>query len=236
MDNLPSSYPEEQKPREPGAAQECEMLYDYPPHAAGFPQPNYPPAQQFYSAPTEVNAPMPAYTDGYTGMRQPGANYLDYAATQQLDQHTQARRPFYTWAWKSWNSLWIVLTSLALTLLLAAGVFYYFLQVRSTPDKTLQSYCSAVKKDDAQALYNTYSSAAQNQTDAAHLQQGLRLIEFFSGGIEDCTVDSSSIHESDPEATARVTFVLYNGRMSSALIYLINEHGQWKVQNNAIVP
>lgn len=245
MNNLPSPYPEEQQQHESVPAQECEMLYDYPPHVAGFPQPDYPSMQQPYSSPTEMDGYLPAYTDGYIGYagvqpsyangQQPGANYINYAETQQLG-YEQARRPFYTWAWKSWKSLWIVLTGLALLLLLTAGIAYAYFQVHSTPEKTLQDYCTAVKKEDGQALYNTYSSSAQNQTDAAHLQQGLRLIEFISGGIEDCTVDPSNIHETDPEATARVTFVLYNGRLSSVLLYLINEHGQWKVQNNAVVP
>lgn len=245
MNNPSSPYPEEQYQREPGQAQECEMLYDYPPHAEGFPQQDYPPVQQPYLSSPEAEEHGLEYADGYTGYagvqpgythgQQPGANYINYAETQQLG-HAQARRPFYTWAWKSWKSLWIALTGLALLLLLSVGIAYAYFQVRSTPEKTLQDYCSAVKKEDGQALYNTYSSSAQNQTDAAHLQQGLRLIEFISGGIEDCTVDPNNIHETDPEATARVTFVLYNGRLSSVLLYLINEHGQWKVQNNAVVP
>src|SRR5437879_1937107 len=172
MNNLPSPYPEEQDQRESGQAQECEMLYDYPPHAADFPQPDYPPMQQPYSSPTEMDGHLPAYADGYScyaGVQpgyahgqQPGANYINYAETQQLE-HQQARRPFYTWAWKSWKSLWVALTGLALLLLLTASIAYAYFQVHSTPEKTLQDYCSAVKKEDGQALYNTYSSSAQNQ-------------------------------------------------------------------------
>ncbi|HEY0752914.1 MAG TPA: hypothetical protein VGD98_02965 [Ktedonobacteraceae bacterium] len=232
MDNPSSPYPDEQHARQPGQAQECEMLYDYP-HTADFPQADdYQPTQQLHVAPTEVDARQAGYADRLQ------TSYLNHADTQQAGYagYTNTRRPFFAWAWKSWNSLWIVLTALALILLVAAGGFYYYLQVQSTPAKTLQTYCSAVKNDDGQALYNTYSNEAQSQTDQVHLQQALRLIEFFSGGIEDCTVDVGSIHETDPEATARVTFLLYNGRLSSTLLHLINEHGYWRIQNNTIVP
>lgn len=215
MDNPPSPYPDE---RQPGQAQESEMCYGYP-HAAGFPQPGYPPT-------LPMDAEMQA---GYAEMQQPGyAGYTDYAYTQQ---------PGYnTWARRSWNGLWIALTTLALLLLVTSGWFYYYFLVRSTPQKTLRAYCSAIKNDDGQALYNTYSSEAQTQTDAPHLQQGLRLIEFLSGGIENCSIDNGSVQENDPQATASVTFTLYNGSMNSTTLHLIEENGQWRVENNAILP
>jgi hypothetical protein len=134
------------------------------------------------------------------------------------------------------SGLWIALTALALLLLVAGGGIYYYFQVRSTPEKTLQAYCDAIKNDDGQALYNTYSNAAQSQTDAVHLQQGLRLIEFFSGGIEDCSVDSHSIRENDSRATADVTLTLSDGHISSVRLHLLDENGQWKVENNHILP
>lgn len=220
MDNPPSPYPDEHQPGQSGQAQESEMLYGYP-HAAGFPQPGYPPTQPMYP-------PSQAGYTGYAGT-QP-ASYADYT------NYMGAQQPGYPLLRRSWNSLWIALTALALLLLLIGGSLYYYFLVRSTPQKTLQAYCSAIKSEDGQALYNTYSSEAQTQTDAPHLQQGLRLIEFLSGGIEDCTVDRNSIHENDPQATASVTFTLYNGRVNSAILNLIEENGQWKVENNAILP
>lgn len=218
MDNPPSPYSDAHQSGQTGQAQESEMLYDYP-HVADFPQPNYPPTQPMY---------MPTQP-GYPAVGQPDyAAYGGYADAQQAGYYPSARR--------NWNTLWIILTSLALLLLIAAGSLYYYFQVRSTPARTLQAYCSAIKDDDGQALYNTYSSEAQALTDAPHLQQGLRLIEFLSGGIEDCDVDSASIRENDPQATARVTFTLANGRVNSTFLRLIKEHGQWKVENNATFP
>ncbi len=215
MNNPPSPYPDAHLPESASQGQESATVYAGYPHAAGFPQPGYPPTQP-------MNAQAQA---GYMDMQQPG--YPSYAGTQQGG---------YTLAGKNWNLLWIALTALALLLLVAGGSLYYYLQIRSTPGKTLQAYCSAIKDNDSQALYNTYSSESQAQTDTAHLQQGLRLIEFLSGGIADCTVDNGSVHENDPLATASVTFTLANGHMSSTRLHLIDENGQWKIESNAIVP
>jgi hypothetical protein len=208
MNIPPSPYPEANRPEQTNQSQEFEEIYGYP-HAAGFPQPDYPPTQ------TQISYPDV----------QPG--YIAYADTQQ---------PGAGLVKKSWNTLWIALTTLALLLLVAGGSLYYYLQIRSTPGKTLQNYCNAIKSDDGQALYNTYSSEAQAQTDAAHLQQGLRLVEFLSGGIEDCLVDKSSLEENDPQASGRITFILDSGRMNSTVLHLIDENGQWKVESNAVLP
>lgn len=233
MDKPPSPYPGGWGSAQPGQAQESEMIYGYSaqpglvpepeaiyeyPHPASFPEPDYAPGQ-------------PLYSQGYTGV-------ADYANVQQPDytSYAGAQRPVYSFMKKSWNTLWIALTTLALLVLLAIGSLYYYFLVRSTPERTLQTYCSAVKSQDGHTLYTLYSKGAQTLTDEAHLQQGLRLIEFISGGIEDCSIDNNSIHENDPQATARVTFTLYNGRITGALIHLINENGQWRIETNAILP
>jgi hypothetical protein len=232
MDKPPSPYSDAWRSEQPAQGQESEMIYGYPeqpvqglepeiaysyPYPTGFSQPNYPPYAQGYA--------------GYTG-------YTDDTPLQQADyaNYADAQQPVYLLARKGWNTLWIGLTALALLVLLAGGSLYYYLLTRSTPEKTLHTYCNAIKNEDGHTLYNTYSKDAQTQTDEAHLQQGMRLIEFLSGGIEDCSIDSNSIHENDPQATARVTFTLYNGRLTGTILHLINENGQWKIENNAIFP
>ena len=226
MNNPPSPYPGAE-PGQEDQTQESQMLYSYPeqedqmqgagvpygyPHAAGFPQPGYPPTQ-----PIDAQA-----QPGYAGLQQAG--------------FIEPQFPSYARWGKSWNGLWIALTVFVLFLLVAGGSLYYYLQIRSTPEKTLQNYCNAIKSDDAQALYNTYSSEARDQIDEAHLQRGLRVIDFFSGGIEDCSVDTASVRENDPHASADVTFTLANGDVNSARLHLIDENGAWKVENNAILP
>lgn len=191
-------------------AQPDEQAAGYP-HAAGFPQPDFPPTQPVYPS------ALPDY---------PPTIYAPVQPAYPVAQESKKNR----------NALWIALTSIALLLLLSGGGAYYFLQIRSTPEKTLQTYCSAIKNEDGQALYDTYSSEARSQTDGARLQQGLRLIEFLSGGIEDCSVDGNSVREDGTLAEGRVTFTLDSGHASSATIHLIEENGQWRVENNALFP
>lgn len=198
----------------------------YPP--SPYPDQN-PPEQPGHSY--AENIPRQGYqpTQPIYSPEQPG-----YAPT--LYAQAQPGYPPITVPGNRHSGLWIALTAIALLLLVAAGGAYYYFLVRSTPQKTLQSYCSAIKSDDAQALYNTYSSAAQAQTTVAQLQQGLRLVEFLSGGIEDCTVDANSIQENGTLATGAVTFKLSDNRSSSTTIHLVDESEQWKVENNSIFP
>lgn len=134
--------------------------------------------------------------------------------------------------------LWIVLAAV-LVLLLAGGAFFTYLQVRSTPQKTLQAYCDALKANDAEALYNTLSSSARAQTSVPQLRQGLRLVEFLVGGVKDCTVNADSIQQDGATATGTVTIVTSRGRSMIATIRLLEEHSQWSIDGkttNAGVP
>lgn len=214
MNNLPSPYPEANYSGPPGQIQGTEMLYGYP-HTADFPQPNYSPMQPPYG---QAQAPYAdAQLSGYTSNAKvlpPGSSFIRAGL----------------------NGLLIVLTTLMLLLLVAGGSFYYYIQVRSTPEKTLQVYCSALKNGDSQALYNTYSSDAQAQTDEVHIQQALRMIEFLSGGIDNCVVDKHSIYENGSQASARITCTSYSGNVKSALLELIDEKGQWRIERSPISP
>jgi hypothetical protein len=131
--------------------------------------------------------------------------------------------------------LWFVLAAVLLLLLLAGGAFTY-LQVRSTPQKTLQAYCDALKAADAQALYNTLAHAARAQTSVPQLQQGLRLVAFFVGGVKSCVANADSVQENGSSATGTVTITTGRGQSTNATIHLIAEQGQWKIENNASVP
>lgn len=131
--------------------------------------------------------------------------------------------------------LWVVLSAILLLLLLAGGAFTY-LQVRSTPQKTLQVYCNALKANDAQALYDTLTASARAQTSVSQLQQGLRLVEFLVGGVKDCVVNADSIQENGSAATGTVTITTDRGRSTNVTIHLSEEQGQWKIENNARVP
>jgi hypothetical protein len=133
------------------------------------------------------------------------------------------------------TGLWVTLI-IILLLLIAGGGFFTYLQVRSTPQKTLQAYCTALKNDDAQALYNTYSSAAQARVSLDTLKTELRLVTVLVGGVKDCVVQNDSIQENGSTATGMVTLTLGRGGSGNTTMNLIYENGQWKVQNNAQIP
>jgi hypothetical protein len=133
------------------------------------------------------------------------------------------------------TGLWITL-AVILLLLVAGGGTVVYLQVRPTPQKTLQAYCDALKANDAQALYNTLSNSAQAQTSVSQLRQGLNLIEFLVGGIKECVVNADSIQQNGSTATGTVTITTDRGRTSASTIHLIEENGQWKIQNNVRFP
>jgi hypothetical protein len=69
-----------------------------------------------------------------------------------------------------------------------------------------------------------------------HIQQGLSLLQDFTGGVEDCGVNADSLREDDPHASGDVTFTLMNGHLSMARLHLIDENGQWKITDTAIIP
>jgi len=133
------------------------------------------------------------------------------------------------------TSLWIALAVILLVLVVGGGTFAY-LQIRPTPQKTLQAYCDALKANDAQALYNTLSSSAQAQTSVSQLRQGLNLIEFLLGGIKDCVVNGNSVQQNGSTATGTVTITTDRGRTSTATVNLVEENGQWKIEENARIP
>lgn len=133
------------------------------------------------------------------------------------------------------TGLWITLI-IILLLLIAGGGFFTYLQVRSTPQKTLQAYCTALKNDDAQALYNTYSSEAQARVSLDTLKEDLRIVTLIVGGVKDCVVQDNSIQENGSTATGMVTLTLGRGGSGNSTVSLVYENGQWKVQNNAQIP
>jgi len=132
--------------------------------------------------------------------------------------------------------LWLILAAVLLLLLLAGGATFTYLQVRPTPQKTLQVYCTALKANDAQGLYDTLSSTARAQTTVSQLRQELQVVEFLVGGIRDCLVNAGSIQENGSTATGTVTIITTRGRSTTTSLHLVEEQGQWKVDTNATTP
>jgi hypothetical protein len=116
---------------------------------------------------------------------------------------------------------------IALLVIVAVGVYAYL--NRSTPDKTVTNYYSALVHGDYQTAYNQLSTPAQGsvtEPQFAQIWQGL-------GGVKAWTLISTQ--EQGSTANSNVTVTLGNGQTRPASITLIDENGTWKIQKETIV-
>ena len=134
---------------------------------------------------------------------------------------------------KSRLGLWIALIVILL-LVVAGGVSGYAYLNRSTPTRTLQNFCTALKASppDYQTAYNQFSARYRaresEQAFATGLQQSLN--NPILGGLKDCMV--SNVQENGSTATGGVTFSF--NRVSQTLAFnfnLVNESDGWKIDN-----
>jgi hypothetical protein len=115
--------------------------------------------------------------------------------------------------------LWIALGGIAFGALSYAN--------RSTPTKTLNAFCSALKLGDYHTAYNQLSSGLQAKfVSEAEFKAG------FSnngglGKITDCTVSNVD----DGAGTGTISYALSGGTASKLVVdyTLINENGSWKI-------
>lgn len=206
-----SAYPDFQQAPQQGYPQQAYPQPAYPQQAypqQAYPQqpPNY---EGFASPPQQPYAPVP----GQVGLP-------DYAGTAAQPQK------------KSRLGLWIAL--IVIVLLIAGGVGGYVYLNRSTPTKTLQTFCSALKSSppDYQTAYNQYSTRQRARESEQAFASGLQ--QSFSnpilGGLKDCTV--SNVQQNGSNATGNVTFTFNN--VSRTLVFnfsLIDESDGWKIDN-----
>ena len=104
----------------------------------------------------------------------------------------------------------------------------------STPQQTLQDYCTAFEHGDAQGLYNTLSTAAQGHTSVSEIQTGFQELTLLTGGITNCTMNNLQANGSS--ATATVTFTPVHGQAGSVNIQLVAESGAWKIDSSTTAP
>lgn len=128
---------------------------------------------------------------------------------------------------KSRRNLLIVLGIVGAVILLVIAFSVFSYANRSTPTKTLQTFCNAAKSGDFQTAYNQLDPAVlSNQTEQAFASsavQGLNTV----GGLTSCTV--GSVTESGSSATGVITFTYGNGKSFTGIDTLTNENGVWKI-------
>ncbi len=120
---------------------------------------------------------------------------------------------------KSRRGLWITLAIIIAVLAIACGAIVY--AGRSTPAKTLDTFCNAVKSGDAQTAYNQLSQSNQS---------GISEQVFASAFSRFSSCTYGSISESDPNAAAPVTFFGTAGGSLNAQVDLMQDNeGTWKI-------
>ena len=117
-----------------------------------------------------------------------------------------------------------------LLLIVGGGITAGYFILRSTPEKTLQAYCSALLHSDAQGVFNQLSAHAQSQTSVARISSGFQQVnDPRIGGFKTCTY--SNIRENGSTATATIKFTVGNTLVPPITTndVLVYENGAWKV-------
>lgn len=116
---------------------------------------------------------------------------------------------------------WIGLGGLLVIALAISGYLYF---TRSTPEKTLDVFCNALRGQDYQTAFNQLSSSLQSsetELEFAHTSQA-------GGKVSAC--NHSAATTTSNLATANMTFVFGSGQPSSTTVTLKTDSGNtWKI-------
>lgn len=111
---------------------------------------------------------------------------------------------------------------LLIIIALAAGGYFYF--NRSTPERTLDAFCTAMQGQDYQTAYNQLSYLLQSNETELEFANTLRA----SGKVNTCT--HSSVNTANNKVTANVTIVTTSGQASNSSITLTTDNSNnWKL-------
>jgi len=117
-----------------------------------------------------------------------------------------------------------ILIGLGLLVVIALAIGGYFYFSRSTPEKTLDAFCTAIQGQDYQTAYNQLSNSLQSNETELEFANTLRA----NGNVYTCT--HSSTNTTNNKASANVTIVTKSGQSSSSKITLTTENGNnWKL-------
>ena len=118
---------------------------------------------------------------------------------------------------------------LLIVIALAIGSYFYF--NRSTPEKTLDAFCTAMQGQDYQTAYNQLSNSLQSNETEPEFANTVRA----NGKVDTCT--HSSANTTNNRATANMTIVTNSGQSSRSNIILTPENGNnWKLSLFPMTP
>ncbi len=201
--------------------------YQVPPSpvSPGYEQASYPQASPYYGAPVsgygadvqpgayQAPPPPPAYVGSQPYGYPQGPSYP--GAPVAAPTHRPNRR-----------GLWIILGALGGLVVIGLVLFGVIAYVnRSTPTKSLNAFCNALKSSDYQSAYNQLSSGLQSKFGAeAQFAAGYASNEGM-GKITDCTVTSVD----DGAGTGTINYTLGQGSKLIVDYKLADENGGSKI-------
>src|SRR2546421_594807 len=198
-----------------------------PPPAAGYEQANYPPSSPYYGTPVAgygegaqpgayQSSPPPPVVPGYgpSGYPQAGSYPGAPAPAAPPTQRPNRRR--------LWTILGAVLGVVVIALIIFGVIGYVN---RSTPTKTLNAFCTALKGGDYQTAYKELSSTAQDQETEAQFAAN-----FSNNKVNNCTVSNVN----DGAGTGTINYSLASGTSLVADYTLVNENGTWKIKTEQV--
>src|SRR5258708_11267212 len=96
--------------------------------------------------------------------------------------------------------MWVIIVTIIGVLLLSCVLFSVFAYVnRSTPQKTLTTFCTDLKSNNLHDAYQQMSTDFQSQTSEATFTSQISRAMTTVGGLKDCTV--GAVNEGTTSAT-----------------------------------
>lgn len=185
------------------------------------------PEQQPTATPAQ-SPPPPSYlppADYTTDTRElveptPGPSFADYAVTPALapvDPNVPPQK-------KSRRRLWFTLGALALLLLLLGGgaLFWYINANRSTPVKTLDTFCDALRREDYHQAWEQFSAREQQELS----EVGLATV-FSQDRVVAC--DHGMPNESGKQVLTSIRLTSSQGVASLLVILIKDSNDTWKI-------
>lgn len=183
--------------------------------------------------PTVAVPPPPSYGSnaqhGYQQTPQPAYQGYPVHQPQYAPPGTPAYIPVGQAKKKSRRGLWITL-SIVVVLLIACGAFgAYAYANRSTPTRTLTTFCDDLKTGNYHDAYQQLSRTEQSKESEEKFTSSLQHGFASAGGLKDCTFSNES--NSGSTGTAVMTLTL-NLSIVPPINYdttLVNESSTWKI-------
>ncbi len=221
-----------------------------PPAIPGYNQPSSPDYMNYQQAPAAPDFQQPA-PPAYSGYQQPAPFAPNYPQANQPG-YNQSPQPYPTPVYQPQQAPWagapaapaaarprkrrtgLIIGLVVLLLLVVGGGSLYFFVIRSTPEKTLQAFCTGLVNNDAQGLFNIESKNAQQVTNLNAIKLVLSSAALL-GGIKNCVVGPIT-NNNGTTANGVVTLTFGNGKTQQDPGILVNENGTWKIGNSQQAP